>query len=43
MPAILFLSYLLYGFVRPWISKAWQREIEEEEDPDEVQPADEPA
>lgn len=31
MPAVLFLSYLLYGFVRPWISKAWQREIEEEE------------
>lgn len=30
MPAILFLSYLLYGFVRPWLSKAWQREIEEE-------------
>jgi len=30
MPAILFLSYLLYGFVRPWISKAWRREIEEE-------------
>lgn len=31
MPAILFLSYLLYGFVRPWLSKAWRREIEEEE------------
>jgi CDP-diacylglycerol---serine O-phosphatidyltransferase len=30
MPAVLFLSYLLYGFVRPWLSKAWQREIEEE-------------
>jgi CDP-diacylglycerol--serine O-phosphatidyltransferase len=30
MPAILFLSYLLYGFVRPWLSKAWRREIEEE-------------
>lgn len=30
MPAILFLSYLLYGFIRPWLSKAWQREIEEE-------------
>jgi CDP-diacylglycerol--serine O-phosphatidyltransferase len=33
MPAVLFISYLLYGFVRPWLSKAWQREIEEE-DPD---------
>lgn len=30
MPAILFLSYLLYGFIRPWLSKAWRREIEEE-------------
>ena len=34
MPAILFLSYLLYGFVRPWLSKAWRREIEEETDGD---------
>jgi len=34
MPAILFLSYLLYGFVRPWLSKAWRREIEEEIDPE---------
>lgn len=32
MPAILFISYLLYGFIRPWLSKAWQREIEEEEE-----------
>ncbi|CAN5708907.1 CDP-diacylglycerol--serine O-phosphatidyltransferase [soil metagenome] len=30
MPFVLFLSYLLYGFVRPWVSKAWRREIEEE-------------
>lgn len=30
MPAVLFLVYLLYGLVRPWVSKAWQREIEEE-------------
>jgi CDP-diacylglycerol---serine O-phosphatidyltransferase len=30
MPAILFLSYLLYGFLRPWLSHEWQREIEEE-------------
>ena len=32
MPAVLFLSYLLYGFVRPWVSKAWRRELEEEGD-----------
>ena len=30
MPAVLFLVYLLYGLVRPWVSKTWQREIEEE-------------
>ncbi|HEX4639805.1 MAG TPA: CDP-diacylglycerol--serine O-phosphatidyltransferase [Chthoniobacterales bacterium] len=30
MPAVLFLTYLLYGLVRPWVSKHWQREIEEE-------------
>ena len=30
MPALLFLSYLLYGFLRPWLSREWRREIEEE-------------
>jgi CDP-diacylglycerol--serine O-phosphatidyltransferase len=30
MPAVLFLAYLLYGFLRPWLSREWQREIEEE-------------
>lgn len=30
MPAVLFISYLLYGLVRPWVSKSWRREIEEE-------------
>src|ERR1700745_4461503 len=30
MPAVLFLSYLLYGLVRPWLSREWRREIEEE-------------
>src|SRR5438046_2161159 len=29
MPAVLFLAYLLYGFLRPWLSRAWRREIEE--------------
>ncbi len=28
----LFLSYLFYGLVRPWISRRWVREIEEDED-----------
>ncbi len=36
MPAVLFVSYLLYGFGRPWISRKWRRELEEEiEDEDE--------
>ena len=30
MPAVLFLSYLLYGVFRPWLSREWRREIEEE-------------
>jgi len=38
MPALMFVSYLLYGFLRPFISRAWRREIEEEED-DESAPA----
>jgi CDP-diacylglycerol--serine O-phosphatidyltransferase len=40
MPAILFLSYLLYGFARPWVSKAWRREIEDEGDGDQPDEAD---
>jgi CDP-diacylglycerol--serine O-phosphatidyltransferase len=36
--AVLFVAYLLYGLVRPWVSKRWQREIESDEDEqDEVQ------
>src|SRR5881392_2125631 len=30
MPAVLFLAYLLYGVFRPWLSREWRREIEEE-------------
>ncbi len=33
--AVLFVGYLLYGLVRPWVSKQWRREIEEAEDPDD--------
>lgn len=39
MPAVLFVLYLLYGFCRPFISRAWRREIEEE-DEEEAEPAD---
>lgn len=30
MPAVIFIAYLLYGFLRPWLSLKLQREIEEE-------------
>jgi CDP-diacylglycerol---serine O-phosphatidyltransferase len=40
MPAVLFLAYLLYGVLRPWLSRDWRREIEEEigEEPSEEAP-----
>jgi len=33
--AVLFVAYLLYGLVRPWLSKRWRREIESDEEDDE--------
>jgi CDP-diacylglycerol--serine O-phosphatidyltransferase len=33
--AALFVAYLLYGMVRPWLSKRWRREIESDEESDE--------
>ena len=39
MPAVLFLAYLLYGFLRPWLSRSWRREIEETIE-DETDPTD---
>jgi CDP-diacylglycerol--serine O-phosphatidyltransferase len=30
MPAVIFIAYLLYGFLRPFLSRKMQREIEEE-------------
>lgn len=39
----LFLSYLFYGLVRPWISRRWVKEIEEDEDePENDSPAEVP-
>jgi len=37
MPAVMFVSYLLYGFLRPFISRAWRHEIEEDEEEDETE------
>jgi CDP-diacylglycerol--serine O-phosphatidyltransferase len=33
MPSVIFVSYLLYGLVRPWVSRKWRREIEDLEAP----------
>jgi CDP-diacylglycerol--serine O-phosphatidyltransferase len=40
MPALMFVSYLLYGFLRPFISRAWRREIEDEGEDDPVEPVE---
>jgi len=29
VPLLIFMSYLTYGLVRPWISREWRREIED--------------
>jgi len=31
---LFFTGYLVYGFVRPRLSRAWRREIEEDDDED---------
>lgn len=39
--AVLFVLYLLYGLVRPWVSKRWRRELEpdeEDEGPEQEEP-----
>ena len=38
MPAVLFISYLLYGFLRPFLSMRMRREIEEVEEGEEGNP-----
>jgi CDP-diacylglycerol--serine O-phosphatidyltransferase len=40
MPAVLFLAYLLYGVLRPWLSHQWRREIEEEIGEESSEPAE---
>lgn len=46
VPLIIFLAYLIYGLVRPWISRKWRREIEDGGLDDEIieeEPATDPA
>lgn len=38
VPLGIFLSYLIYGLLRPWISKKWRKEIEEGLEEDELVP-----
>ena len=38
MPSVLFVSYLMYGMVRPWISRRWRKEIEIEDETSEDVP-----
>lgn len=35
MLAVVFVAYMLYGLVRPWVSKRWRREIEPDEEEQE--------
>ncbi len=37
MPAVLFVLFLVYGFVRPWVSKALRREIEDDDESDNTE------
>ena len=38
MPAVVFTAYLVYGLIRPYLSRRWRREIEELKDEDETAP-----
>jgi CDP-diacylglycerol--serine O-phosphatidyltransferase len=38
MPFVIFLTYLLYGFLRPFLSRQMKREIEDEDDEEDEQP-----
>ena len=37
MPAVIFITYLLYGFLRPFLSRKMKEEIEEEIEEDETE------
>lgn len=42
MPAVIFIAYLLYGFLRPWLSRRMRREFEVEDDEEEAGPGTAP-
>ncbi|MBE7495555.1 MAG: CDP-diacylglycerol--serine O-phosphatidyltransferase [Verrucomicrobiaceae bacterium] len=41
MPSVIFVSYLLYGLARPWVSRKWRREIEIEPELSDTENVDE--
>jgi len=38
MPAVIFIAYLLYGFLRPWLSRQMRQEFEDEDEEEENAP-----
>ena len=36
MLAVVFVVYMLYGLIRPWVSKRWRREIEPDEEDEQT-------
>jgi CDP-diacylglycerol--serine O-phosphatidyltransferase len=42
MPAVLFLAYLLYGFLRPFLSRQMKESIEEEVEDEDPEPGETP-
>lgn len=43
MPAVLFVTYLCYGLIRPWVSRRWQKEIEIETEDDSADSGNSPS
>lgn len=40
MPAVIFITYLFYGFLRPFLSREMKRDIEDDSDDDEPAPSE---
>jgi CDP-diacylglycerol--serine O-phosphatidyltransferase len=41
MPAVIFITYLLYGFLRPFLSRKMKEDIEDEIEDDDAETATE--
>jgi CDP-diacylglycerol--serine O-phosphatidyltransferase len=40
MPMVLFVSYLAYGLVRPWISRRWRQQLEDNDESNDAEDED---